>query len=609
MSLGDVLKSTARVLLLLGIASCVSSSFAEYNVRRPSNQIKPRWSGAKAGEWTMDYAAVREQARVTGQCTLMLVTGSWWCPHCEALEEKVLLSDAWKNMIAEKGYFLEMLDFPYRGTVKDEELNKSKYPELGPGWGFQCWLYDDAYLAENGLSAEDGFREIMKRYEIQRELAPATANQVTIRTWDGTSDFTYGKVGYPTIIVFLPDGTEAGRFAPFVTYMEPEEARTYVLEQIDDIVATALNSQCGLCADPERGGLTGQSSQQYEGWLKNSSGYLAGIISVKVSKKSPQGVMKLKARVALSGKKIELTGKVMDGYQLVTLTSSRYKNSKAVLRFGDEGLSGICTHEDVVYEVVGARNDFLARDSESIVRTSTYTRGTWGFVLKPEGTRDTALMSRGYGTLSITLKARGKVTIRGFLGDGTKVSVTRQIIPGDDGVFCLPLVVDLYKKGQGGFGCCIWFKNGWLFNVTDVSPWRNVASVATPAFSVGWRPIYSAMPGFGTIAPEMELVFNTIPTEIDGLPIVVDPDFDAITVRGQKWYGTDVTRFQVKCSASTGVLSGIMKFFAQRESGTVKAYKVRVAGVMVGDAGYCNLVVSRKGSWAAKVSACAACDE
>ena len=142
-----------KVILLALLFVGGLSSWGAYNVRRPSDVIRPRWTGAKAGEWTMDYEAALAQAKATGKCTLLFVTGSWWCPHCEALEEKVLLSDAWAEMIAEKGYYLTMLDFPYRGTVKEAEVSKSKYPELGAGWGFQCWLYDDVYLKENTVCA------------------------------------------------------------------------------------------------------------------------------------------------------------------------------------------------------------------------------------------------------------------------------------------------------------------------------------------------------------------------------------------------------------------------------------------------------------------------
>ena len=169
--------------LALALALAVgASAFAAYNVRRPSDAIRPRWQGAKVGEWTMDYATAAAKAKAEGRINIVFVTGSWWCPHCEAFEEKVLLSEAWRKLLAERDFYLTMLDFPYRGHVKDEELHKSRYPEKGDGWGFQCWLYDDEYLAENGLTAEDGFREIQKRYEVQKELAPETASLVTIRT-------------------------------------------------------------------------------------------------------------------------------------------------------------------------------------------------------------------------------------------------------------------------------------------------------------------------------------------------------------------------------------------------------------------------------------------
>ena len=593
-----------KVILLALLFVGGLSSWGAYNVRRPSDVIRPRWTGAKAGEWTMDYEAALAQAKATGKCTLLFVTGSWWCPHCEALEEKVLLSDAWAEMIAEKGYYLTMLDFPYRGTVKEAEVSKSKYPELGAGWGFQCWLYDDVYLKENGLSAEDGLREIMKRYELQKALAPASATQVTISRWDGSGDFTYGKVGYPTMIVFLPNGKEAGRFVPFVTYMEPEEARAYVLEQLDRIVDSALSPECVLCSDPEVGGLEGEAAQQYDGWISAPEGGLAGSISVKTGKKGARGEIKLKASVVLGGRKVLLSALTTDGREVVTLVkSSRDAFPVAKLRFGQEGLSGTLQTEEATYSVTGARITFLAKDPDARLRSALYEQGTWGFVMNP------STPDGGYGTFSISLKARGKATIRGTLGDGTKVNLTRQVIPGEDGAFCLPLIANLYKGGKGGFSCNLWFKNGWFFNVTDIGPWRNVDTATVPAFNRSWRPIYTALPGAGDVAAEMELVFKNMPTEFDGQPLAISPEFAGVWVSGNKWRGDGISRFDARCTSTTALLTGSMAFMTQRANGKIRHIKARVGGVVVGDAGYCSVVVPRKGSYAVKISACAACDE
>ena len=127
-------KRLLAVALILGIMPVLAY---DYNVRMPSTAACPRWKGAKVGEWTMDYEAARSQAIAEGRGMILFTTGSWWCPHCEAFEEKVLLDHAaqWRAFVQERGYYLVMLDFPYRGHVDDEQLWKSAHPEYGDGWG------------------------------------------------------------------------------------------------------------------------------------------------------------------------------------------------------------------------------------------------------------------------------------------------------------------------------------------------------------------------------------------------------------------------------------------------------------------------------------------
>ena len=58
------------------VAVCATAF--EYNVTRPA--ICPRWSGATAGEWTMDREAAFAKAKAAGAYTIVMFTGSWWCP-------------------------------------------------------------------------------------------------------------------------------------------------------------------------------------------------------------------------------------------------------------------------------------------------------------------------------------------------------------------------------------------------------------------------------------------------------------------------------------------------------------------------------------------------
>ena len=56
------IRSCRQLALALVLAWC-GVALAAYNVRRPSDEIRPRWRGARVGEWTMDYDAAAAQAK------------------------------------------------------------------------------------------------------------------------------------------------------------------------------------------------------------------------------------------------------------------------------------------------------------------------------------------------------------------------------------------------------------------------------------------------------------------------------------------------------------------------------------------------------------------
>lgn len=596
------------LLVAMGIGTTVFGY--DYKVQRPADEIRPQWSGARAGVWTMDYAAAAAKAKANGKLHIMMFTGSWWCPYCQNFENKVLLSDAWKNFIAEKGCYISMLDYPYRFSVETDQLYKSKYPGKGDGWGFMCWLYDDDFLAENGLTQEDSFKAIQRFYEKQGELADATAEPFTMSTWDGSSTFTYGKVAYPMLVVFLPDGTEAGRLLAQANIyrMSAEEAQNYVISRLEEIVSSALDAQCGLCSDPEADecGFTGARAQRYLGWVSGTDGGAVGLIEVRTSKISRQGLIKVKTSVSIGGRIVRMESYTSDGCSAVQVVKRGAPNM-ANLKIGAYGLSGTYTDGEFEYQVTGARDVFPEKvsDAEVIARQKALKEGAWGLVMKSESS-DNPLLG-GFGTMTVDVRAKGKVRVKGRLGDGTSVDVAGQMIAGDDGVYCLPLVANLYAGKRGGFGCILWFRNGWLINVTGVDAWKVVRKDVVT--TLNWTPVYTALPGPGTVADEMELLFNTPPEMLKGLPLVKDPEADTIIANGAKWYGTDQSSFKARFSAKTSVFSGTMVFYSKRANGHIVKNLASVYGVALGGTGYGTVSIKHTGNWAVKLSACAACED
>lgn len=598
--------------ILLGAALFLSTiAVADYNVRMPSEATRPRWKGAKVGEWTMDYSAVREKAKAEGRPYLVFTTGSWWCPHCEAFEEKVLLANAskWNAYVQENGFYLVMLDFPYRGHVKDSEVYKSRYPGFGDGWGFQCWLYDDDYLAENGLSKEAGLNAIMDMYRVQQSLALPSATPVSILSWDGKEEFNYGKVGYPTLLVFLPDGTEAGRFSPGATNRTVDDAYNYVVEKIDAIMSDALDKDCGLCSEPEAWGLSGERAEIFRGWLRDDRG-IVGTVEFKTTKKDRNRDIKISATATITGGNGKKTRKekfsgIGHDCCIDTVTLFSKKNGASLkMMFSEDGMSGLYTDGDEALSVIGARDVFKANDALAKDRMSLLTPGNWSFVMSV--TNAPSSYARGYGVFSVAVLKSGVAKFSGTLPDGKKVSFSGRAIIGDSDVYCVPVSINTYTGKRGGFGCVLWFKNGWLFNVTDIRGWE---SAGAREFLAGWRPIYTATQGVGDVAENLELEFAEIPEVINGNPVVSNPDFDAIMVFRNIWTGSEESGFRAKLSAKTGLLNGTMKFSLEKPDGRKIFKSCKVKGAVSDGTAYCSVLIGKDGSIPVKITSCGACGD
>ena len=199
-------------LAALAALTVMAAGAFDYDVKK--SKIKPQWSGAKAGVWTMDHESALANAAAEGKYTLMLYSGMWWCPHCQNLEENVLVKPDWKKYVKDCGYYLTVLDFPYR----DGRSN----------W---CWLWDESYRKSAKLTAEEATEEIIRMYAVQDAYAlegaqrQTAANYVVTTVGKGKNAeirhtlyekcpvSEYSRIGYPTILVIAPDGTVVGRFS------------------------------------------------------------------------------------------------------------------------------------------------------------------------------------------------------------------------------------------------------------------------------------------------------------------------------------------------------------------------------------------------------------
>lgn len=583
------------------LVGSVGYSF-EYNVRRPSDDTRPTGPSAVAepGVWTLNFEGALEAAQANGRKLVVLNSGSFWCPYCETLEELVLMSNAWKSYVKDNGFYLAVLDFPYRGTVTEDQEWKSVHPELGAGWGFSCWLMDEAYLAGEGMSTTDGLAAIMHEYEIQKSLALPSAGQIRIRDYTDSYDFVYGKLGYPTLLVFGEDGNEIGRMSfPWASKsaVTASEAQEYVLQTLESI----LVGKCAVCEDPVCGVPLDYFAQRYTGWLTASDGGVAGTFMFKTGRRNSHDKVKVSGWVLRDGKKTRFpTVDVDDFNSAVPLTGK--KGASASVKFGETGLTGHVVLDGVSYLLNGGRDVFRGKDADSRARAAKCPAGTWSVVLTPGDKAAPSPFARGYGSLSVQLRAKGKARIKGWLGDGTSVSVSSQAIVGEKGMTCLPVLIA--KKGTT-IGFVIWFKNARLFSIDTVSKWQ---SNGAQKFVATCKPSSTMSAGVGVIDEKLDLEIDGLESVLyEGLPPIGDPSLDEVTVAGKKWLGTEVSRLKLTLKSGTGLLSGSMRIDFQKADGHRKKIKGVVRGVVMGGSGYGMLVLRGVGTWPVKIMACGSC--
>lgn len=602
----DVIGKAAAAALATAICLSGADTFAyEYNVTQSA--IRPRWSGAKAGEWTFDREAAFANAKRDGKYTIVMFTGSWWCPYCQTCESKVLTSSAWADYVAKNGYYLAECDYPYRFPVPEGQEWKGTSP-LGNGWGFQCWLYDAGYLAENGLTADEGLAAIQEMYDYQDAMAlPGSTVDVIGRLGGGTMELH--KISYLTMLLFRPDGTLVGRVG-FPWYnpnvVSDEEAINYMIQNLE--IAKNWGGY-SFCADPTEGGLQGTAAAQYLGWLSDGeTGEIAGTVTVKAGKANKKtGVSKLTATfVPQNGAKVKLAGiaDTPSTNKVFQLTKSGSPAS-ASIKLGANGLVGYYNAPNgKSYAIQGARNVFAAKDNDAKARAAALSTGFWTLALT-NAVEDIAF-ARGSGALSVSVKAKGKAKVTGWLGDGTKVNVSATGIMGDDGLLAVPVSASLYSK-HGGVSFLLKFKDGHLTGVEGLSKWT---AAGKNAFSVSCGTRFVQAPGAGT-TPEA-LGFKLASLNLPDYGIANEELFAEFRTASAKWKGdgaSEVTlspfSFSLSYAAKTGLVKGTLTIMTPAG----KKVKATVNAVIVNGYGYGTAVFKGIGTWRIRFASTCGGDE
>ena len=155
--------------------------------------VVPHYSGVYTNEWTMDYNAALAHAETNGMNTILMFAGSWWCGDCEDLEAHVLTNQVWLSYLESKPVMMVMLDFDVRPAYW--QYFPIGHPEN------RCFLRDEKYLSDNGLTAQEGEDRLAFNYTLQEQYCLPSS----------LAENGYAKIPFPSFIVLRPDGSRAGR--------------------------------------------------------------------------------------------------------------------------------------------------------------------------------------------------------------------------------------------------------------------------------------------------------------------------------------------------------------------------------------------------------------
>ena len=340
-----------------------------------------------------------------------------------------------------------------------------------------------------------------------------------------------------------------------------------------------------------------ETAAVYDGCLYDADGNLAGILQVKRARyNARKDLAKVTASVTMvGGRKVSYTGGEWHAAsESVTLTSRRDARPLTVV-LGTRGLAGTYGTE---YTVDGAINPFSSKDAKVKADGAAVLKS-----IQDKGALTVALPSDiGWSGLSVAIRSRGKVRVTGTLADGTRVSVSGQLLIGE-AECCLPVV---FVKKRTTLVFALWLsRNG-------TSP-----CVADLATAVVGRP--------GTLATGSSFRLDAAAFSAmwgkSALPYL--PDGVAVAQSGKKWVlpkagkvaylrgTTDVdeaklldnpSALKLTYKAKDGTFKGTFKAYAEVR-GRPKATTVNVTGVLVDGKGYGAAVVRRVGGVAVTIHA------
>lgn len=355
-----------------------------------------------------------------------------------------------------------------------------------------------------------------------------------------------------------------------------------------------------LFEDPTAGEFAGGDA--FTGWVRDAAGQIVGTVAIKAGKPNKNGVSKITMTILRLGeKKKTLKGESSTGAGVKVELSG--KGETATVQFGADGFVG----QYGEFTLEGGRNVFASRDPNAKEKADMFARwlGVYTVAMLPDSTG--AARADGWCALSVAVAKGGKAKVTGTMCDGTKVSASAQMIAGDNGTACVPVLAQLYSGKSGGFAFLLWVGDGGI-RVTDAHEWD--ATSAKVPFKATWAEIRAGTPDRN---PE-KMVFAVDP----GLTRLVDgavltnllPVAESLVVEGARWKtaakpsrvdrfgvaaGPNAGSLKVSYTAKSGLFKGSFKAF-YNAGDKVKSETAKFTGVVVDGRGYGSAVFKKSGS-------------
>lgn len=297
---------------------------------------------------------------------------------------------------------------------------------------------------------------------------------------------------------------------------------------------TTSNSTPASANDVDAANLT--ESTSYIGWIMKN-GTVVGTATAKTAKKR-NGVLNLTGSALFVGQR-KVQVKSIDSFNElgdVLLVKDLSKSKVAADKAAFDGFKGKC----------------------------------WTIALETSG--PSALLG-GYTTLSLNVKARGKVSVQGTAADGTKISASAQMVRDGDS-FKIPVAVQLYTGKRGGFAA--------VFVVS------NDGKLSVDGGKIDFTAIKNGSANRTTL-----------------VPVAVAPRGDSLSgdlllwgVSNAGYSLADNTGWRPRYTKSTGRFKGSVNLVRKSDGRRVRA---TVTGAVVDGVGYGTAVIKGVGSWEAEV--------